>query len=50
VAFFVTDAPAKCIPLFSLLPNSDKFPIFWFFHTDCHLTQSLIHWHEHYRV
>jgi hypothetical protein len=32
------------------LSKSVKSPIFRFFHTDCLLTQSLMEWHEHYRV
>jgi hypothetical protein len=30
--------------------KSDKSPIFRFFHTDCHSTQSLMHWQGHYRM
>jgi hypothetical protein len=50
VTVFVTDAPAKRAPKICPLSKSDKSPIFWFFHTDCHSAQSLIHRHEHYRI
>jgi hypothetical protein len=41
VAVFVTHAPAP-------LSKLDKSPIFWFFHINCHSTQSPMHWHKHY--
>jgi hypothetical protein len=50
VAVFVTDAPAKHAATIFPLSKSDKSPIFQFFHMDCHSTQSLMHWHEHYRA
>jgi hypothetical protein len=50
VAVFVTDAPAKRAPTINSLSKSDKSPIFRFFHTNCHSTQSLMHCHEHYIV
>jgi hypothetical protein len=49
-AVFVTDAPAKRAPMIYPLSKSDKSPFFWFFHTDCHSIQLLMHWHEHYKV
>jgi hypothetical protein len=49
-AVFVTDAPAKRAPTTCPLSKSDKSPIFRFFHTVCHWTQSLMYCHEHYRV
>jgi hypothetical protein len=50
VAVFVTDAPAKRAPTICPLSKSDKSPIFRFFHTECHSTQSLMHLHEYERV
>jgi hypothetical protein len=50
VAVCITDVPAKLAPKICPLSKSDNSTIFRFFHTDCHSTQSLIHWHEHYRV
>jgi hypothetical protein len=50
VAVFVTDAPAKCAPTIYPLSKSDSYPIVWFFHMNCHSTQSLMHWPEHYRL
>jgi hypothetical protein len=50
VTVFVTYAPAELAPMMWLLPQSDKLSIFQFFLTDCYSTQSLTHWHEHYRV
>jgi hypothetical protein len=50
VADFVTDAPAKCAPRICPLSKWDKFPIYRFFHTDRHSTQSQVNLHEHYRV
>jgi hypothetical protein len=50
VHVFVSDAPAKRPPTIFPLSKSDKSIIFLFFHTDCRSTQSLMHWHEHYRV
>jgi hypothetical protein len=50
VAVFVTDAPAICVPTIWPLSKSDKSPILRFFHVDYHWTQSLMHWHKHYRV
>jgi hypothetical protein len=47
---FITDAPAKRTPMICPLSKLDKFPIFRFFHKDCHSTQSLMPWHEHYKV
>jgi hypothetical protein len=48
-AVFVTDAQGKRAQR-SLPPSkSVKSPIFRFFHTDCHSSQSLVHWHEHYK-
>jgi hypothetical protein len=47
VAAFVTDAPARYIPMICSLSKSDKSPIFQFFHMDCHSTQSLMHWYKH---
>jgi hypothetical protein len=48
VAVFITDVPAQRTPSICPLSRLDKSPIFRFFHTDCHLTQSLMHWHKHY--
>jgi hypothetical protein len=50
VVVFVTDAPAERAPTISPHSKSDKYPIFLFFHTHGHPTQSIVHWHEHYRV
>jgi hypothetical protein len=50
VAIFVTDAPAKRAPTICPLSKSVKCPILQLFHMDCHSTQSLMHWYEHYRV
>jgi hypothetical protein len=50
VAVSVRDASVKCTPMICPLSKSDKFPIFWFFHMDCHTTQSLMLWHQHCRV
>jgi hypothetical protein len=50
VAVFITDAPVKCAPMICHLSKLDKFPSFQFFHTDCHSTESLMNWHEHFRV
>jgi hypothetical protein len=44
VAAFVTYAPAKRTPMIWPLSKSE------FFHTDCDSAESLMHWHEHYRV
>jgi hypothetical protein len=38
VAVFVTDALAKWAPMICPLSKSEKSPIFWFFHMDCHST------------
>jgi hypothetical protein len=50
VSVFITDAPANWAPKIWPLSKSDKSPIFLFFLVDCHPTQLLMHWHEHYRV
>jgi hypothetical protein len=50
VANFARDAPAKRTPTICHLSKSDKSPIFRFFRTYCHSTQSLMHLHEHYIV
>jgi hypothetical protein len=50
VAVFVAGAPAKCTPMNYPPSKFDKSPIFRLFQTDCHLTQPIMHWHEHYRV
>jgi hypothetical protein len=50
VAVFVMDAPARHVTTIYPLSKSEKSPIFQFFHMDCHSTQSLMHWYEHYRV
>jgi hypothetical protein len=50
VTVFVTDAPTKRISTIRPLSKSDKSPIFQFYHTEYHSTQSLMHLHEHYRV
>jgi hypothetical protein len=50
VSDFVTDAPAKCASTIWRFSKSDKSLVFQLFHTDCHSTQSLMHWHEHCRV
>jgi hypothetical protein len=50
VAILFTDDPVKCATMICPLSKSDKSPIFGFFHTDRHSSQSLINWHEHYRV
>jgi hypothetical protein len=47
VAVFVTDAPAKHAPT---KPKSDKSPIFRFFNTGYRSIQSVMYWHEHYRM
>jgi hypothetical protein len=46
VAIFITDSSAKRAPTISS-PSKSEFRIF---HMDCQSTQSLMHWHEHYRV
>jgi hypothetical protein len=46
----VADAPAKCASTICRLSNLDRSPIFRFFHTDSNSTQSIMHWHEHYRM
>jgi hypothetical protein len=50
VSAFITDYPAKCTRMICPLSKLDRSPIFRFFHADSHSTQSLMHWHEHYRV
>jgi hypothetical protein len=50
VADFVIDAPAKHTPVIYPLSKLDTALILWFFHTDCHSAQSLVHLHKHYRV
>jgi hypothetical protein len=50
VAISATDAPAKRIPNICPLSKSDRSPISRISHTNCHTTQLLIHWHEHYTV
>jgi hypothetical protein len=50
VAVSVTDATAKQASTICPFLKSDKSPVFLFLHTDCHSTQSLMHWHEHYRM
>jgi hypothetical protein len=47
VAVFVADVPAERATTIWPLSKLDRSPIFRFFHTDRHSTQSLIHWHEH---
>jgi hypothetical protein len=50
VAVFVTDVTAKCAPTIWPLSKLGRSPICRFFHADCHSTQSLMHWQEHYRA
>jgi hypothetical protein len=50
VAVFVTDASTKRAPTMCPLLELDKSPIFWLFHTGCHLTEPLMHLYEEYRV
>jgi hypothetical protein len=50
VSVFVTDAPAKRAPTICPLSESEKSPIFRFFHTNFHSTKSLMHWHEHHKM
>jgi hypothetical protein len=40
VAVFFTDAPAKCAPMIYTHSKLEKSPIFRYFYTDCHSTQS----------
>jgi hypothetical protein len=47
VSVYVTHAPSKRTLIICPLSKSDKYPIVRFFHTDCHSTQPLMHWHEH---
>jgi hypothetical protein len=49
VAGFTVDSPAKRAPTIYPFSKSNKSPILRFFHKDYH-TQSVMHWHEHYRV
>jgi hypothetical protein len=50
VAFFCHTCSSKRVLTICTLSKSNKSPIFGFFQIDCHSAQSLMHWHEHYRV
>jgi hypothetical protein len=50
MAVFITDPPAIGAPTICHHWKLENSPIFRFFHTEYHSTQSLMHWHEHYRV
>jgi hypothetical protein len=45
----LSHAAAECTPMIYPHPKLDRSSIFWFFHADCHSTQSRLHWDEYYR-
>ena len=50
VAGLVADVPAKCAPTICPLWKYDKSPILQYFHMSCYRTESVMHWHWHYRA
>jgi hypothetical protein len=50
LAVFVTDAPAKSVPMIFLLSKLEVSPIFRLFQKDCNSAQSLMRSHEHYKA